>query len=248
MSAINATIRENLSSLGSRFEVYWKLTRKSRAEALAYTAKNFSIFSVRRLKGIQLAKGAITKERLAGFKSGEGLRISDRAREIVSKKYGARQKVSFSGGTVSRGRMITPGVTKRQQAEVQRLDSATGNRGISTQALLAAQELRLRESHRAFTTSSVRFRGDMKQTTFSMQKGRQTGRAKPVSKGAELDEYHFEWSSQIGRFAAMAATGLGHQKARTSFADALVDTRRDMDVYIARKQQEAARAAARSVR
>lgn len=226
MTTIDAQIQTNIGDLGRTFETYWKLSRLSRTDALSKLGRNFSFAASRRLKTIQIGKGEITQERIAALKAGGGLKISQRAKDLVAKRYGK----------------------KKQDAEHARLALVTGSAELAGRALEAAQELRLRESHRAFTTSSVRFRGDLKAMTYAKTRYGQTlGQAKPVSRGMESDEFHFIWGSSISKWSGMATTGLTKAKAKVQLNAALKDTRADMLVYIDRKHKEAARAAARTI-
>jgi hypothetical protein len=243
---------DNLDSFGRTFEDYWKLTGKSRAEALSHAAKNFGYFARKRLMQVALPKGQITKERLAGFSAGEGLKITHRAREIVYKKYGVRfarpsgisPASPFQGPKGSKKR----GLSKKQQALIEKLNKTTGG-GVTLQALLAQQELKLREGHRMFTASSMAFRGPMRSTTFSTTKaGRQLGRGRPVKAASESDAFEFEWGTSIGKWSGVAAIGLNTPSRRAVMDPALDATRKDMIVYIERKHNEAARRAAAAIR
>lgn len=234
------TIQENLSDLSRTFDRYWKLTRKSRAESLEKLAKNVSIFSYRELRKIAPLKGAVRTSVLSAAKGGRGILISERAKELVAKKYGVASALSgkqFISGTSKRG-----GLTKGQKDKI----AAMGGGGL--QALMVDQELSLRESHRAFTSSAMLFKGPLKHTTFSTKGNNQIGRAKPIDKGLEGDEFHFDFGSSVGRFSAMAAIGMNTSKGRQAIASGVQEANKNMLTYIARKQQEAARSASRNIR
>lgn len=249
MSDINVTIQENLRDASTTFERYWKLTGKSRAEALAHFGGNFSANATRAMKSRMYAKGAIRSERLAAFKSGVGLRISDRARALVSKKYGVT--VSPGGRTYMQG-SGKRGFSKAQSELIQRLNRATGGH-VTLQAILAMKEIELREGHRGFTTSAFLFKGmkgkDAKGRTkyYSVANSVKLGEATASNKGSEGDELAFVWGAG-NRFSKMAARGVSSRKGRESVAEGLKGATRDALNYIARKQAEAARSAARSIR
>lgn len=249
MSDINVTIQENLKDASATFERYWKLTGKSRAEALTHFGGNFSIAATRAMKARMYAKGAIRSERLGAFKSGVGLRISDRARALVSKKYGVT--VSPGGRTYMQG-SGKRGFSKAQRELIQRLNRATGG-GITLQALLAMKEIQLREGHRGFTTSAFLFKGmkgkDSKGRTkyYAVGNGVKLGEATATDRGSEGDELAFVWG-EGNRFSRMAARGVSSQRGREAVAEGLKGATRDALNYIARKQAEAARNAARSIR
>jgi hypothetical protein len=119
---------------------------------------------------------------------------------------------------------------------------------MSLQAMIVKKELELREGHRMFTASSSRFKVATGSTTFSRTKaGKQLGRAAQLRPDSESDSLVFDWGSQIGRWSAAAATGLSSSSRSTEFDSALEDTRKDLILYITRKQQEAGRVAARMI-
>lgn len=249
MSDVNVTIQENLRDASAAFERYWKLTGRSRAEALTHFGGNFSVSAARAMKSRMYAKGAITSERLGAFKSGVGLRISDRARALVSKKYGVT--VSPGGRTYMQG-SGKRGFSKAQRELIQRLNRATGG-NLTLQALLAMQEIKLREGHRAFTTGSLFFKGMKRKDSgrrakfYSTTGGFKLGEATATDRGSEGDELAFVWG-EGNRFSKMAARGVSSRRGREAVAEGLSGATREALNYIARKQAEAARNAARSVR
>lgn len=214
--------RHNLEDFGATFERYWKLTNKSRGEALAHTGKNFTFFLFRRLKAEASPKGAITNERLSAIRAGDGLKISDRAKDLAYKRLGVSQSVTG----------------KRLQQ-----NKGKGKKNVWNEVV--AQELRLRESHRMFTASSARFKGKSfgKTRTFSQLNGKPLGAAK-----GDEDSFVFDWGTQVGRWSGMAAAGLTSASRRQVLDPALRETEADMLKYITRKQTEAARNAARIMR
>lgn len=232
----------NLREFEYTFGRYWRIFRGNRKEALARAARNFSFFAVKRLKDRQIPKGAITQERLQGFKSGEGLKISDRAKQLVAARYGITSNIK------SRRQYITR-MTRTQAKEIERINKATGGR-ITLQALLAQQELRLREGHRAFATSAARFRTAMIGQAYSTAKikSQKLGVSELKDGGAEADKFEFEWGNMLGKFGGLAAKSLTSAPARNALNRALVDTKKDMTVYIDRKHAEAARRAASTFR
>jgi hypothetical protein len=252
---MSAFSQDNLQEFGSTFERYWKLTGKSRADSLAHAAKNFGYFARRRLMEAALPKGAITSERLSALKGGSGITISHRAREIVYKKYGVRfarpsginpaspnqgpkGSLYYMVGAADRKR----GLTKKQQ------DKSTRG-GITLQALLAQQEIKLREGHRMFTASSMVFKGPMTSATFSTTKAsRQLGRARPARVSSDADSFEFEWGQSVGKWSGIAAVGLNTPSRRAVMDPALDATRKDMIVYIQRKHDQAAKQAASKLR
>jgi hypothetical protein len=210
MTGNGIIVQDDLSRFQQTFERYWKLQKGSRIDALAHTGRNFIFALARRLRALAEPRGEITKERISALEQGGGLLISDRARQLVTKRYNGKKQP----------------------------DGA-----------LASQELRLREGHRMFTASSARFRGDLKQTTFSRTRsGKQLGRAKPVPGGEEKDSFVFDWSGQIAEWSGVAAVGLTSPNRRKAFGPALEDARRNMLTYIDRKHHEAAQRARRVFR
>lgn len=220
------TARENLSDLNLAFERWWKESpagRNGRDAALAKASRKFSFFYSSDLRGRASGKGEITQERMSALKSGQGLRISDRAKELVAKRHGVSTSIA----------------TRRQQINKGRAESVY-HAEIN-------QELRLREGHRMFTASAGRFKGDMKATTFSYSKGRQVGRATPTAL-PESSATVFEWSGSVGKWAGVAATGLNNPDRQQAQSNAMISTRREMLIDIARMHDKAAQAAARSIR
>lgn len=220
------TVQENLDDLGRTFDRWWKESpagRNGRDAALARASRKFSFFFSSALRKKASAKGAITQERTSALEHGEGLRISDRAKELVAKRHGVSTSIA----------------TRQQQI----------NRGKAESAYHAqiAQELRLREGHRMFTAMSGRFKGDMRTTTFSYSKGKQVGRATPTAT-AESSATVFEWSGGVGKWAGVAATGLTNPSRQQAQSEALIATRGEMLIDLARAHEQAARNAARSVR
>lgn len=228
------TVEDNISELGRTFDRYWKLTKMSRASALSHTAKSFGIILYRLLRDKTERKGQITSERLSALKSGYGLTISNRAKDLVNKKWGVAA--------------YTAGYSSSQKSYIASFNSSSsarfGPRGM-VQRLLAEQELKLREGHRTFTASSALFKGDLTKQTSSVRGSAQVGLANPISGGSDSDSFVFEWGSAVSRWAGYAAVGL---QKRNEFSQAISATRQNMLSYIAGKQEEAGRAAARSLR
>jgi hypothetical protein len=260
---IRLTYNDNLALFHRAFEQYWRLTRKSRADALSHTAKNFSFFFVKRLSAKAMPKGGITKERLAAMKGGkEGIKISHRARDLVYAKYGVRLRQAKGWGAMSsyqktwKGANVLfagaddkkRGLTKKQQNILGRIGSAGGGNTFTLQALLAQQELKLREGHRLFSAMSARFKGDLKGVTMSTKNGKPLGRGRSVGESEEASGFVFDWGNAVGKWSTVAAVGLTSPSRVRLHEEALNDTRLDMLTYVARKQDEAARNAARTVR
>jgi hypothetical protein len=220
---ISVFVQEDMASFSRTFERYWKLTSGSRMEALQHTAKNFAFILWTKLKQVSMPKGAITAERLAAMKSGEGIRISERARELVYKRYGVSQDVHS------------------------RKLLGKGGSGIPVQALLVKQELKLRESHRMFTASAARFKGALQSKVFSYSKGKQVGVATPIPGGSEKDSFEFEWGAAVSKWSGVAAVGLNKDTRRIVFNPSLNDARKDMMAYLRRKQEEIGRRVAKTV-
>lgn len=236
---IGVFVQEDLASFSRTFEQYWKLTSGSRMEALQHTAKNFAFLLWTRMKGAAIPKGTITRERIAAFKAGQGIKISNRARELVNKKWGVE---AFKAGfTKSQKAAIAANAAKFTGSKI-------GLRKGFAYALMAQQELRLRESHRMFTASAARFKGALQAKVFSYSKGKQVGVATPIPGDADKDSFEFEWGSQVAKWSGVAAVGLNKETRRTVFGPAMNDTRKDMLAYITRKQQEIGRRAARVLR
>ncbi len=183
------------------------------------------------------------------MRAGEGLIISERARALVLKRHGltgnetANQLVKTLSGKAKRD---AAGRFSKVQFVSKGGQSISGK--VALQGLIQEQELRLREGHRMFTAMSARFKGDMKATTFSYSKGKQTGRGSHVKEGAFSDRYDFDWSGAVGKWAGVAATGLTNQSRIQIQDEALKKTNSEMLLDLARVHEQAARNAARSVR
>lgn len=264
MSALASMFsHDNFADFSATFERYWKLTRGSRADALSHTAKNYIFFAKKRLMAKAAPKGAVTKERIAALKAGEGIKISERAREIVYRKFGVQARYASgykpAPSNIKLGKSFRfimvgsserkSGFSKKQSAQISKLNSSLGGGNMTIQALLAEQELKLRESHRMFTASSAQFKGALDRTTFATTKAsKQLGRARPMKGGEDADRFEFDWSGEIGKWSGIAAIGLTSAARRGVHDPALRETRADMLVYIARKQKEAASRAAATIR
>ena len=244
------TIEENLRSANETFDRYWKYTRKTRGEALQKIASNVCSFSIQELKATTAKKGDITAERMAALKSGEGIKVSERAKELVGKKFG----IVENGGRKWMTGGGKRGFSKAQRARVDALNQKF--RGQQTiHQLYIEKEIQLREGHRSFSESSMVFPGFRKpyaragdKTYSTTSGGERTGAAELVSTSLDAEEMRLDWGSAVGKWSKNAAAGLNSAAGKKAIARGLARTRSDMLTYIARKQNEAARAAARMVK
>lgn len=231
--AVTISVQDNLAELNSTFDLYWKLKKKSLTGMLQHVAKNFRVFLVQELKKIAPGAPAIESQNLARLKKGEsGMRVSERAKQLVAKKFGLMNSpVTGAGYVVALGK--TGGFLKRQK---QLLESATKRGGIggNIQALRVAQEIRLRKSHNLFLASSALFKGDMSKLTYSLTKGgSKLGMMRTGSSDSEDQaSAEFVWGNAVGKYSVMANEGLQKPKGQTSIGRALAATTRDMQDYI----------------
>lgn len=239
--------QDNLSDFSATFERYWKLTSKTRLEALAHVGKSYSIEIYRRLKTLAHPRGEIFAEVLADIHG--GLKISDRAREIYA---GLKEQASaetgrkrFSGARKQAIRRLGGVVAPDASGRDVRVAGKGGLRGQ-----LQVVELRLRDARRMFAAAAVLFKGkpESNAPVFSVSNGgKLTGRRQLVEQ-TENGAVVFEWDKSIGKWSAVAARSLTSPRCRHVFGAALMAVRQDNLRYIQRKQDEAARAAARTIR
>lgn len=205
---------ETVSRFAETFESYARLRNKTRDEVAAHVANSYSIFLYRSLKDKAEPKGSIEGKLLTHLRSGGGLRISAKAREMADK---------------------------------QNKDGSLG--GFALQRVRATQEIKLRESRRMFTAGSSLFRGAKKTAkgvrVFSKKGNTITGGLVVKSDGPEGTQAVFDWNSQIGKWAAVAAVGLKKDSRSSALNEALRLAHADMRVYIERKIKENGRKAAR---
>lgn len=241
-----AYVNENLDELVYAMDAYQSVTGKSREDVAAKAGKSFSFFYFQALKRRASKKGEITESNLAALKGGRGILVSDRAKEIVAKKYGLKQVGSLSLMTGAENKKR--GLTKSQAENIEYLNVMTGGGKATIQAIYVEQELKLRESHRMFSAIAAVFKGNLSSTTFSIGKGGvQTGRATP-KKMAEENTMTLEWGPNVGKWSAAVGAGLLSPSRAAARDEAIAATRADMWDYVNRKKVENARKASKLLR
>lgn len=249
---LDIAISSNLHELNDTFKRYANLYGDGRKAALLHAAHNFGVYGPRNMKEIAPAKGEITRENITRLKAKQGgIKISNRAKKLAAKNFGIQEHGGrmYMVGAAGRERGFT-GKQKELLSGI--LSSKMGQRGV-IQALMVAQELRLRESSKKFLAASLMFRGSKNgKTSFAVgRSGKQLGRGKHFEgSGTHADDQYFEfdWGSAISKTSAIAGGGLLTKKARAEISNAISDVRKDMLDYIEKAQHKAAVNAARSIR
>jgi hypothetical protein len=188
----------------------------------------------KRMKQLAPAKGGIRAERLAGFKAGEGLKISDRAIGKMKGGEAATIRGAVAARLASRGK-----VGKESRARVAAIEDATGRRGMGVQALLAEMEIRYREKASGFLSFASRFPRNNR-TSFGGLLGRATQVASRGGSKVAIAEIKTEGESNAfvmkwGNFSNLserAAEGLTTPKGLAAIDMALADRTADMMEYI----------------
>ncbi len=178
-----------------------------------------------RLLGNRPAKGAITAERIAAMKAGEGLKIRPGLRERIAAKLGLRGDVFGKNGVRSR---ISKG------------------RRLNFAALVNKAELGLRERGRGYTSFAARQRGlsqfsRLRDVKITSGKWRELGRYNQLLSEAGLD---FSGLTLVyGGPKTDAGKALTTPDAQSRLSGALQAVTADMEVYMLRKADEQARKA-----
>lgn len=187
----------------------------------------------KRMKQLAPAKGGIRAERLAGFKAGEGLKISDRAIGKMKGGEAATIRGAVAARLASRGK-----VGKEARARVAAIEDATGRRGMGVQALLAEMEIRYREKASGFLSFASRFKSN--RTSFGGLLGRATqvasrGGSKvaiaEITTEGESNAFVMKWGN-FSNLSERAAEGLTTPKGLAAIDTALADRTADMMEYI----------------
>lgn len=249
---ISLTVQHNLDDLNITFKRYALLYSKGSQAALFHAAHNFGVYGPRRLKTIAPPKGTIRSSNIARLKGhGGGMKISDEARRIMYRNFGVVTTVGgrqmIMGNTAKRAK----GLTKGQAAQIEHMMKTAAVKGGTIQALLVDQELKLRERARHSLAAAVTFKNaGLAPISYALSRsGRQLGQAKhDKGAGEDQESYVFTWGSSISKQSASVTAGLSLPKSQAQIAEAVSDVRKDMLEYIKRKEQEAARNAARTLR
>lgn len=236
---MSLTIQENLARMNRTFEVYAGLFRKGREEALKKTTSELSKFAFYRIRRLMPPAGFITSQNLARMEhGGGGTKLSDRAKEIIYKRYGV---VGVNGKLYMQGAKAR-GFTKNQSGKIQYLLSRGLRGGMVLQALMTEQELKMRESHRGFAAAAVLFRDvDKPGKAITYSRGRKAsklGQAAERETGSRADAHqYFElaWGPFLNKFSGQAGSSLVSPKVHAEIVAALNDARHNMRQYIAKK-------------
>lgn len=264
-----STLQENLNSLNRTFEDYWKLTRKSREDALAKKGKDlsFELYKVFReippraprakilgkARGLKYALGNISPKAkvlaaryMGGLPSiiGNEFEIGDSAIDIRSARMGKRGK-RIVGGRNGRG---------GRAASLAEYRSAGFNKGFGSDITSNEHVLNTRNIE-VFFELMLRLRGSGSLAAAWLHKrlprsGATDFHVENVNPEAEVQLQGMADFDTKGEASSFALTNRmpGIAKFPHLAARALEAVRQDMMVYIARKQQEAAQQAARTVR
>jgi hypothetical protein len=230
-------IQSNAQAFTAAFNRYMEVTGRTPAETIVRQAGNFATFLRKRLRVLAPEKGSIRREAEQRLASGGGLTIRQAVRDYANKNTRA-----------------TATSLKTRRATLFREVTKKGNVKKNARnwwQLAVAREINFRERGIGFTAYSAAFRG-LRQ--FTAQRGTQRTQvidrykrflsAVGVKINANETGAIFGWGGNrsSGEVAKVLKTGQGQQ----AVADALMDARSDMMVYVARRlQQNAAKTVGR---
>lgn len=219
-------IQSNARQFAAAFDQYMAATNRTPGEALTRQARNFAIALRKRLRILAPQKGTIRSEREAALKSGGGIAIRKAVRDYANKNTRATAtSLSTRKATLFR--------------EVNRKGNVKKNARTWWQ-LAVARELSMRERGIGFTSYSAAFRGLNKMTP---QRG--TQRAQVIDRykrflsavGIKISSSGagavFSWGGN--RSSGSVAKVLQEGRGQEAVANALMDARNDMLVYVRRK-------------
>lgn len=213
---------QQVTRFSNAINEYIRLAKATPRDAIAKQGGKFAYALAQGLRGIAPGKGSIRAQLLARLKAGQGVRVSNRVREKLYAKVGARTRLEDHVQVFGKGE----GRTRR------------GRRNL--QALAVEAEISRRESGRGFLSLSGRYPRVLKRRyDYAFSKYRIS-----LSEAALVDEVEkgtavtFRWDAAITRLSGEAAQGMARPKARQIAATALRDTVDDMQVYITRKLEE----------
>lgn len=149
-----AKINHDLDRLNRGVAMYRRAAGRGVGFAVAKQSSELGMNLAKEAKTLMPAKGAITAERLAALKAGEGLRIRQTTLNWIADKYhpvtsvaNGQTFMSMRAGKRNRGKVIGMATYV--------VDPKTGQ-ALSLQALAVQRELAVRESGRGFLSLSER--------------------------------------------------------------------------------------------
>ena len=224
MHAIITVDTSGFNQVFRRYAEEWtaKPNRTPR-QALVRQARNFSLNLYRGLKAIAPDKGSIRNARLESLRSGGGIKISDKTRARIYKKYNIQE----SGGVYQ--------IEKYKRGA--RKSILKRGRRLNIQALMVESELNMRERARMFSAASVLFplsdKGDSKSKKGNSILGLRTSTAQGNESGIV-----FSWGVDVSPTSAQAASGLTTSQQQGIVMSAMKATIADMESYLMKKTGE----------
>jgi len=227
-SIVTPTIHQNLDQFAKRLRRYAELRKMTPADVLTKQGGKLGFALRQRLRGLAPEKGSIRAERLAALAKGEGVRVRASVRREVMEKRKARSRLS--------DKKVVFGKSKKGVGSVKRK-----GRRVNLAAIMVQRELSVRESGRAFLSTTARYPRTLKRKNIARSRYGPT----LASAGLEQNDetLRFTWDASRSTLAASGVKGINRTKARTMIALAIHDVTADIDVYINRKEREAGRKA-----
>jgi hypothetical protein len=229
-------IQSNAREFNAAFQQYAAANLRTPAEVVVKQAGEFNRFLRIRLKDITPAKGSIREDRARALEAGEGVKVRPSIIERLMARRGIAQRIKGRGYVFG----------SKQRGTVR-----SGGKRLNFQALAIKAEVNLRERGIGFVRHSTSFRG------LAQARAQQGSQRKLVldryrrylsSVGLRLNDASpsalFSWGGNrpSGDVAKVLTSGRGQQ----AVADALLDARDNMLVYVQRKlAQNAARTVGR---
>jgi hypothetical protein len=222
-------IQSNARQFAAAFERYMAVTNQVPGQALTRQARNFALALRKRLRFLAPQKGSIRSERETALKSGGGLNIRKAVRDYADKNTRA-----------------TATNLKTRRATLFREVNRKGN--VKKDArnwwqLAVARELAMRERGIGFTSYSAAFRGLSKmapqpgtQRTQVVDRYKRFLSAAGIKISSSGAGAVFSWGGN--RSSGSVAKVLQEGKGQEAVANALLDARNDMMVYVRRKLLE----------
>lgn len=244
---IAGVIDHNLAELSAKLGTYAALRKMTPADAVRHHSRKFSFFLADELKKQAPAKGAVRSAALGWLKGrSKGVFVRESIKLAVAKKYNA---ITIAGigrkkkdGTRYGRSWVRTKKTKFGQEFFGEKKGTQGKKKLNLQALMVRRELNMRESGRGFMSYSARLSG-IDSTAPGEAKfwlgriGQKTADAKLAISG---DGDEATMRIVLGGSKSTFGDALQKPAGQEAINRALRETINNMEIYIARKEQEAA--------
>ena len=229
-------IQSNIREFNAAFQQYSAATSRTPAEVVVKQAGELNRALRIRLKDITPARGSIREDRERALQAGEGVKVRPSIIERLMSRRGIAQRIKGRGYVFG----------KKQSGTVR-----SGGKRLNFQALAIKAEVNLRERGIGFVRHSTSFRGlnearaqQGSQRQLVLDRYRRFLSSVGLKLNTATPNALFSWGGNrsSGDVAKVLTSGRGQQ----AVADALLDARNNMLVYVQRKLgQNAARTVGR---